>query len=139
MLDDSGRPCAAGVTGNVVLTPLHNFAMPLLRYEIGDLATVGAGPCDCGRTLPVLEDIPGRANDLMMLPSGELRPPYYGYQAVMEVRAILQHQFVQTAPDHACFRLVVARPLTVLFYPTYSSHQQNRVIPGVGSSHYNQK
>ncbi len=128
VLDDSGRPCAAGVTGNVVLTPLHNFAMPLLRYEIGDLATVGAGPCDCGRTLPVLEDIPGRANDLMMLPSGELRPPYYGYQAVMEVRAILQHQFVQIAPDHACFRLVVARPLT----PDEERHVQSVAAQALG-------
>ncbi|MEI6255191.1 MAG: hypothetical protein WCQ77_00955 [Planctomycetota bacterium] len=53
VLDAAGRPCAAGETGDVVLTPLHNFAMPLLRYEIGDLATVGSGPCRCGRMLPV--------------------------------------------------------------------------------------
>jgi phenylacetate-CoA ligase len=112
VLDAAGRPCAAGETGNVVLTPLHNFAMPLLRYEIGDLATVGASPCACGRQLPVLDAIPGRARDLLMLPSGDLRPPYYGHRAVMQVGAILQHQVVQTARDHICFRLVVARPLT---------------------------
>jgi phenylacetate-CoA ligase len=112
VLDAAGRPCAAGETGNVVLTPLHNFAMPLLRYEIGDLATVGGGRCGCGRLLPVLDAIPGRARDLLMLPSGDLRPPYYGHRAVMQVGAILQHQVVQTAPDHVCFRLVVARPLS---------------------------
>lgn len=112
VLDADGRPCEAGETGNVVLTPLHNFAMPLLRYEIGDLATVGGGRCGCGRRLPVLDAIPGRARDLLMLPSGEFRPAYYGHRAVMQVRAILQHQVVQTAPDQVCFRLVVARPLT---------------------------
>ena len=112
VLDSAGQPCAVGKTGNVVLTPLHNFAMPLLRYEIGDLATVGSGPCGCGRLLPVLDAIPGRARDLLMLPSGELRPPYYGHRAVMQVGAILQHQVVQTAPEQVCFRLVVARPLT---------------------------
>lgn len=112
VLDDRGRPCAPGETGHVILTPLHNFAMPLIRYEIGDLATVGRTPCRCGRRLPVLDDIPGRARDLLLLPSGELRPPYYGHRAVMEVRAILQHQVVQTAPDQVVFRLVVARPLT---------------------------
>jgi len=112
VLDASGKPCAAGETGSVVLTPLHNFAMPLVRYEIGDLATVGGGPCGCGRLLPVLDAIPGRARDLLMLPSGDLRPPYYGHRAVMQVGAILQHQVVQTAPDQVCFRLVVARPLT---------------------------
>jgi hypothetical protein len=47
-----------------------------------------------------------------MLPSGELRPPYYGHRAVMQVGAILQHQVVQTAPEQVCFRLVVARPLS---------------------------
>lgn len=61
VLDPAGKPCAAGETGRVIVTPLHNFAMPLLRYEIGDLATVGEGPCPCGRKLPILEAIPGRA------------------------------------------------------------------------------
>jgi len=112
VLDAAGRPCEAGETGAVVLTPLHNFAMPLLRYEIGDLAIVGGGRCGCGRLLPILDAVPGRARDLLLLPSGDLRPPYYGHRAVMQVSAILQHQVVQTAPDQICFRLVVARPLT---------------------------
>ena len=112
VLDADGHPCAAGETGRVIVTPLHNFAMPLLRYEIGDLATVGAGPCPCGRTLPILDAIPGRARDLLMLPNGELRPPYYGHGAVMEVRSIRQHQVIQTTRDQVCFRLVVAQPLT---------------------------
>ncbi len=112
ILDDNGRPCEAGTTGRVILTPLHNFAMPLFRYEIGDLATVGSEPCRCGRELPVIAHIPGRARDLLMLPSGEMRPPYYGHNAVMEVRSIRQHQVVQTSPTEICLRLVVAKPLT---------------------------
>lgn len=112
ILDDDGRPSAAGTTGRVILTPLQNFAMPLFRYEIGDLATVGSGPCGCGRKLPVIAAIPGRARDLLMLPSGELRPPYYGHNAVMGVRSIRQHQVVQTSPTMICLRLVVAKPLT---------------------------
>lgn len=112
VLDAAGRPCEAGETGTVVLTPLHIFAMPLLRYEIGDLAIVGGGRCGCGRLLPILDAVPGRARDLLMVPSGDLRPPYDGHRAVMQVRAILQHQVVQTSPDQVCFRLVVARPLT---------------------------
>ncbi|MES2924414.1 MAG: AMP-binding protein [Verrucomicrobiota bacterium] len=112
VLDSEGHPCAPGTTGRVIVTPLHNFAMPLLRYEIGDLATVGEGPCACGRTLPILDAIPGRARDLLLLPSGELRPPYYGHGAVMQVRSIRQHQVIQTTRNHVCFRLVVAQPLT---------------------------
>ena len=112
VLDADGRPCAPGETGRVIVTPLHNFAMPLFRYEIGDLATVGEGPCPCGRTLPILDAIPGRARDLLMLPSGELRPPYYGHGAVMKVRSIRQHQVIQTSRNHVLFQLVVAQPLT---------------------------
>ena len=111
ILDDNGTSCRAGQTGRVILTPLQNFAMPLFRYEIGDLATVGEAPCGCGRKLPVIGEIPGRARDLLMLPSGEFRPPYYGHNAVMGIRAIRQHQVVQTSPDEICLRLVVARPL----------------------------
>jgi phenylacetate-CoA ligase len=113
ILDENGRPCAAGMTGRVILTPLQNFAMPLFRYEIGDLATVAsAPPCKCGRKLPVIAKIPGRARDLLMLPSGEMRPAYYGHNAVMGVRSIRQHQVTQTSLENVCLRLVVANPLT---------------------------
>jgi len=128
VLDGNGHPCAAGETGRVIVTPLHNFAMPLLRYEIGDVATVGKGPCACGRKLPILDAIPGRARDLLMLPSGELRPPYYGHGAVMEVRSIRQHQVVQTSRDEVCFRLVVAEPLT----PEEESHVIGSAMEALG-------
>lgn len=59
VLDDDGRPCRAGQVGRVVVSTLHNFAMPLLRYDVGDLAEVGSG-CPCGRNLPVLSRVVGR-------------------------------------------------------------------------------
>jgi phenylacetate-CoA ligase len=59
VLDDAGKPCAAGETGRVVATPLNNFAMPLIRYDLGHFAEVGAA-CPCGRGLPVLSRIFGR-------------------------------------------------------------------------------
>ena len=59
ILDDRDRPCVVGETGRVVVSPLHNVTMPLLRYDLGDYATVGA-PCGCGRELPVIEQILGR-------------------------------------------------------------------------------
>ncbi|NNM01814.1 MAG: phenylacetate--CoA ligase family protein, partial [Gammaproteobacteria bacterium] len=56
VLHDDGRRCQPGETGRVFVTPLHNFAMPLLRYDIGDRAEVG-GPCPCGRGLPVIKRV----------------------------------------------------------------------------------
>ncbi|HZM46141.1 MAG TPA: hypothetical protein VFC14_15000 [Burkholderiales bacterium] len=60
VLDGEDRACAPGTVGRVVVTTLQNFAMPLIRYDIGDLAEVG-DPCPCGRGLPVLGRILGRA------------------------------------------------------------------------------
>ncbi len=105
-------PCGVGEEGDVVLTPLHNFAMPLIRYDIGDRAAFGP-PCACGRHLPVLSSIPGRARDMVTLPNGERRFPYYGHGEIMRITAIAQHQVAQTGPAQIDIRLVVRRPLTV--------------------------
>jgi phenylacetate-CoA ligase len=56
ILNEHDKPCTAGQTGRVVVTPLQNFQTPLIRYDTGNLAEAG-GVCDCGRTLPVLNGI----------------------------------------------------------------------------------
>lgn len=53
VLGEGGRACGPGETGRLIATTLHNFAMPLLRYELGLSGELG-GPCPCGRGLPVL-------------------------------------------------------------------------------------
>ena len=111
VLRDDGTACEPGETGQVVLTPLHNFAMPLLRYAIDDLAEVGR-PCACGRTLPVLARIPGKARGMLVLADGSRRFPYYGHNALMKVDAILQHQVVQRTLDEVELSLVLRRQLT---------------------------
>jgi hypothetical protein len=63
-----------GEVGRVVITTLQNFAMPLIRYDIGDYAEVGP-PCSCGRGLPVLRRILGRKRNMFILPSGQRRWP----------------------------------------------------------------
>lgn len=70
VVDEHGRPCAAGEVGRVLVTPLHNFAMPLIRYALGDYAELGP-PCPCGRGLPVLRRILGRARNMLRLPGGD--------------------------------------------------------------------
>ena len=110
VLDDADRPCAPGQVGRVVVTPLHNFAMPLLRYELGDFAELGP-PCPCGRGLAVLRGIRGRLRHGLRLPDGTTRAPYFGI-FFYRVAAIRQYQAAQVAPDMIELRLVVRRPLT---------------------------
>ena len=109
VLHPDGRPCAPGEVGQVTATPLHNFAMPLLRYALGDLAEVGA-PCPCGRGLPTLTRILGRVRNMVRLPGGERHYPNFG-GLMRGIEAVLQFQIVRKAADELEARLVVARPL----------------------------
>lgn len=111
VLDDAGRGCAPGQVGKVVVTQLHNFATPMIRYDIGDYAEVG-GPCPCGRGLPVLKHIMGRVRNMLTLPSGERLWPSFGDTGYTDIAPIRQFQFVQKTPGDLEMRLVADRPLT---------------------------
>ena len=113
VLDDAGNECQPSQVGRVVVTSLHNWATPMIRYEIGDYAQVGA-PCACGRGLPVLQRILGRARNLLTLPSGERRWPRLGFGAgLLAIAPIEQIQLIQQTPQAIDVRLVVLRPLTL--------------------------
>jgi phenylacetate-CoA ligase len=77
ILDADDRPVGPGEDGRLVLTPLHEEAMPLIRYEIGDLARMGRGACDCGNPLPVIDEIKGRVIEQFLTADG--RTLYGGY------------------------------------------------------------
>jgi phenylacetate-CoA ligase len=62
---DGERPCDAGEIGELVMTDLNNEGMPLIRYRLGDFGSFSETPCECGRGLPVIRDIVGRAYDLV--------------------------------------------------------------------------
>ena len=111
VLDDAGAPCGPGQSGRVVVTPLHNFAMPLIRYELGDYAEVGAA-CPCGRGLPVLSRVLGRTRNMVVLPNGDRRWPIFGAFHFAEIAPVRQHQLIQRGATQVEVRLVVDRALT---------------------------
>lgn len=110
VLDDRDRPCEPGQVGRVVVTPLHNFAMPLIRYELGDYAEAGE-PCTCGRGLPVLRRVLGRYRNMLRLPDGRLCWPAFGTARFRSIAPIRQFQAVQTEPGQLELRLVTDAPL----------------------------
>ena len=112
LLREDGGACEPGEMGHVTVTPLHNYAMPLVRYQLGDLAVAG-GPCTCGRGLPVLERVLGRTRNLLQLADGSRVWPSFGSRRLREIAPIVQHQFVQDGIDRLTARLVVERVLVV--------------------------
>lgn len=111
LLDDNDQPVPEGASGRVVVTDLHNFATPLIRYDLGDYAERG-GACPCGRGLPTLARVLGRQRNLIVLPDGRRHWPISGFQKVRAVAPVKQFQFVQNTRDAIELRLVTDRPLT---------------------------
>ena len=67
-----GRPVSPGQLGEIVITRLDNFAMPFIRYRSGDLGVMADHACDCGRSLPLMEKVEGRVQDVIVTTDGRM-------------------------------------------------------------------
>lgn len=108
VIDAQGRACEPGESGRVILTSLNNFAVPLIRYDVGDYAEVGA-PCPCGRGLPVIDRILGRGRNMLTLPSGEQHWPNFGSQNFDEIVKIEQFQLIQRSLERIVMKICAPR------------------------------
>jgi phenylacetate-CoA ligase len=109
VLDDDDRPVPSGVEGNLVVTSLVNRAMPLLRYRTGDRGALQPDDCACGRALPLLGLVTGRAADTLVFAGGQRVSPYALTCALESVEGILRYQVTQL--DHSRVRVrAIAAP-----------------------------
>ena len=118
VLDENDQPCKAGERGRVVVTDLHNFAMPLIRYEVGDHAELGES-CSCGRTLPVLKRIWGRTRNMMVLPTGQRIWPQVGLAEISKLLPIKQIQVIQKTLREIEVKIVLSRPVEPEMYDDF--------------------
>lgn len=93
VVDENGNACDVGVPGRVLVTSLHNSAMPLIRYDIGDVAELG-DPCDTGLNWPVLNKVNGRLRDSIVLPNGEFRLVTFFDSKMLGTRKLRDYQIV---------------------------------------------
>ena len=113
VLDREGRGCPPGATGRLVVTPLYNMAMPLIRYETGDLATAGdsfAGLfseniCVCGRRLPRLQAVLGRARNQLVDAGGRRLTPAIDSSRLHDLTGARLWQLVQNGVGRFVLRL----------------------------------
>ena len=57
LVDEGGAPTPRGEHGRILITNLHNYGMPFIRYENGDYSSLAEAPCPCGRGLPLLDSL----------------------------------------------------------------------------------
>ena len=110
VLNEQGETCHEGDIGRLVITDLHNFSTPLIRYDIGDYAEIGPA-CSCGRGLPTLKRIVGRERNMIMI-NGERSWPLVGFHHYRDIAPIVQYQIIQKEKDLLEVRLVSQSPLT---------------------------
>ena len=71
-LDEHDNHVKAGELGRIVVTDLASYAMPLIRYDIGDMGRPSEKQCSCGVNLPLMEIVEGRKEDFIRTRDGKL-------------------------------------------------------------------
>jgi len=109
IVDYEGRPVPSGVEGRIVVTNLHNYAMPFIRYDIGDLGVSSDRACPCGRGLPLLSSLNGRECDIIFTRSGKSVPGMAIPKEFLVSFGIEQFQIVQESYEKIAVKLVLGR------------------------------
>jgi phenylacetate-CoA ligase len=116
------RPASPGEEGELVLTTLHNRAMPFVRYRMGDRGALHPEPCPCGCPFPRLTRITGRSDDLLQLPSGEWVHSSVARFPWVYSKEIRQFQIIQWAAGRFELLLVTGGPLCEAFHSEIRDH-----------------
>ncbi len=103
-----GQPVRPGEQGEVVATNLNAFAMPFIRYRLGDIVTRGDERCGCGQPFSTIGDIQGRAIDSFTLPDGRVIHPYQILTSLIAGADtwIRQYQLLQERRDRIVLRVI---------------------------------
>ena len=91
---------------DIVITDLHNYGMPLMRYGNGDMATRGDGTCACGRGLPLLASVDGRKLDLIRTKTGHVLPGEFFPHMFKDIAGVRFFQVIQRNLDSIQIRIV---------------------------------
>ncbi|SEM66058.1 phenylacetate-CoA ligase [Mesobacillus persicus] len=113
VINPDGTPAKNGVEGELIVTPLTNFSMPLLRYRIGDTGTISREVCSCGRGFPLLEKVSGRITDRFIRPDGSIVIPIYLIHIVGVVlydKWIRKFQIIQEDYNEVKVKIVLQSP-----------------------------
>jgi len=94
-----GQVVPNGHSGEIVVTDLCNYGMPLIRYRTGDLGVLSAEPCPCGLSLPLLSSLDGRATDSLVRPDGSVVVGLMLSDLFLGEPSIRAAQFVQERLD----------------------------------------
>ena len=96
----------------ILVTDLHNYGMPFVRYEIGDLGMLADAPCRCGRGLPRLTAVEGRVLDALRTADGRFVPGEFFPHLLKEIPEFAHYRVEQKSIDHIVISAVLTGSLS---------------------------
>lgn len=96
---ENGENVSPGEKGEIVYTGLYNYAMPFIRYKIGDIGIPSDESCPCGRGLPLMKLIEGRSDSFMQAPDGRVFSPMIWEAIMVRFIGVGQYQAIQEKKD----------------------------------------
>ncbi len=133
LVDEGGATTPTGERGRILITNLHNYGMPLIRYENGDYSSLAAAPCPCGRGLPLLDSLLGRITDFIYAGSGRrvaaIGIPFHRLAAL----GITQYQVVQDEPGRILLRLTASAATTASAKQAVENGAREHLLPYLGT------
>lgn len=102
----------SGEPSEIVVTDLHNYGMPFVRYATGDLGRLTEGTCPCGRGLPRLDTVEGRVLDALRTADGRVVPGEFFPHLLKDVPELAHFRVLQTRIDRLVISAVLTRPLS---------------------------
>jgi phenylacetate-CoA ligase len=107
VLNDNHIPVSLGTEGRVTVTNLLNYAMPFIRYDIGDIGILVDRDCPCGRGLPMMEAIRGRTTDVIIRKDGNIIPGLSLHYSFLAPMGLEQIQIVQETREDLVVYIVM--------------------------------
>jgi phenylacetate-CoA ligase len=108
--DDRGHVTVENGCGEILVTRLNGEAMPLIRYRLGDRVRIEPGDCACGVGTPVVREILGRREDLIVDRRSRARPIDCIEALLLDAEAVSQFQAVQHRPGELHIRVITTAP-----------------------------
>jgi phenylacetate-CoA ligase len=96
----------------ILITDLHNYGMPFVRYESGDVGRMADISCRCGRGLPRLTAIEGRVLDALRTADGRTVPGEFFPHLLKDIPEVAHYLVEQTSIDRLVILAVLTRPLS---------------------------
>jgi len=107
IVDDEGKEVKLGKSGNIIVTLLTNFTMPLIRFKIGDRGVLSNKDCKCGHGLPLLEKVEGRIVGHFKNKRGDIVSGGFFLTILLFRKNIKQFQIIQELIDYIVINLVL--------------------------------